>query len=65
MWPKVDHSNGGSRRAEAEVKSPASSRPLLKRQGSPLPRREDDAPVFRSSNNPCTRPPHESPVPSH
>ena len=43
-------SNGGSRRAEAAVKSSAGSRPLLKQQGSPLPRREDDAPVFRSSN---------------
>jgi hypothetical protein len=58
-------SNGGSRRAEAAVKSRAGSRPLLKWQGSPLPRREDDAPVFRSSNNSCTRPPHESPVLSH
>jgi hypothetical protein len=46
-------------------KSPAGSRPLLKRQGSPLPRREDDAPVFHSSNDPRTRPPRESPVPSH
>jgi hypothetical protein len=43
-------SNGGSRRAEAAVKSSASSRPLLEQQESPLPRREDDAPVFRSSN---------------
>jgi hypothetical protein len=43
-------SNGGSRRAEAAVKSSAGSRPLLEQQGSPLPRREDDAPVFRSSN---------------
>jgi hypothetical protein len=43
-------SNGGGRRAEASVKSSAGSRPLLKQQGSPLPRREDDAPVFRSSN---------------
>jgi hypothetical protein len=43
-------SNGGSRRAEAEVKSSAGSRPLLGQQGSPLPRREDDAPMFRSSN---------------
>ena len=43
-------SNGGSRRAEAAVRSPAGSRPLLEQQGSPLPRREDDAPVFRSSN---------------
>jgi hypothetical protein len=42
--------NGGSRRAEAVVKSSAGSRPLLEQQGSPLPRREDDAPMFRSSN---------------
>jgi hypothetical protein len=54
-----------SRRAEAAVESPAGSRPLLKRQGSPLPQREDDAPVFRSSNGSRTRPPRESPVPSH
>jgi hypothetical protein len=47
-------SNGGGRRAEAEVKSSASSRPLLGQQGSPLPRREDDAPVFRSSNGSLT-----------
>jgi hypothetical protein len=38
-------SNGGSRRAEAAVKSSAGSRPLLEQQGSPTPRREDDAPV--------------------
>jgi hypothetical protein len=44
------HSNGGSRRAEAAVKSSAGSRPLLEQRESPLPRREDDAPVFRSSN---------------
>jgi hypothetical protein len=43
-------SNGGGRRAEATVKSSASSRPLLGQRESPLPRREDDAPVFRSSN---------------
>jgi hypothetical protein len=43
-------SNGGSRRAEAAVKSSAGSRPLLEQQESPLPRHEDDAPVFRSSN---------------
>jgi hypothetical protein len=43
-------SNGGSRRAEAAVKSSASSCPLLEQQGSPLPRREDDTPVFRPSN---------------
>jgi hypothetical protein len=43
-------SNGGSRRAEAAIKSSAGSRPLLEQQGSLLPRREDDAPVSRSSN---------------
>jgi hypothetical protein len=43
-------SNGGSRRAEAAVKSSAGSRPLLEQQESPLPWREDDAPVSRSSN---------------
>jgi hypothetical protein len=43
-------SDGGGRRAEAAVKSSTSSRPLLEQQESPLPRREDDAPVFRSSN---------------
>jgi hypothetical protein len=47
MWA---NSNGGDRRAEAAVKSSAGSRPLLGQQESPLPRREDDAPVFRSSN---------------
>jgi hypothetical protein len=48
-------SNGGSRRAEAAVKRSAGSRPLLKQQGSPLPRREDDAPMHRSSNDSRTR----------
>jgi hypothetical protein len=43
-------SNGGSKRAEAAVKSSAGSRPLLGQRESPLPRREDDAPVFHSSN---------------
>jgi hypothetical protein len=43
-------SNGGGRRAEAAVKSSAGSRPLLGQQGNPLPRREDDVPVFRPSN---------------
>jgi hypothetical protein len=43
-------SNGGGRRAEAAVKSSASSRPLLGQRESPLPRREDDTPVFHSSN---------------
>jgi hypothetical protein len=46
-WPK---SGPAVTVAEAAVKSPAGSRPLLKRQESPLPRREDDAPVFCSSN---------------
>jgi hypothetical protein len=43
-------SNGGGKRAEAAVTSSASSRPLLGQRENPLPRREDDAPVFRSSN---------------
>jgi hypothetical protein len=43
-------SNGSNRRAEATVKSSTGSRPLLEQQRSPLPRREDDAPVFRPSN---------------
>jgi hypothetical protein len=43
-------SNGGGRRAKAAVKSSAGSRPLLGQRESPLPWREDDAPVFRSSN---------------
>jgi hypothetical protein len=43
-------SNYSSRQAEAAVKSPAGSRPVLKRQESPLPRHKDDAPVFHSSN---------------
>jgi hypothetical protein len=58
-------SNCGSRRAEAAVKSPAGSRPLLKRQESPLPRHEDDAPMFCSSNDSRTWPHREPPVPSH
>jgi hypothetical protein len=37
-------------RAEAAVKSTAGSRPLLEQQESPLPRREDDAPMSRPSN---------------
>jgi hypothetical protein len=41
-------------RAEAAIKSSAGSRPLLGQQESPLPQREDDAPVFRSSNGSCT-----------
>jgi hypothetical protein len=43
-------SNGGGRRPEAAVKSSASSRPLLGQRENPLPRCEDDAPVFHSSN---------------
>jgi hypothetical protein len=43
-------SNGDGRRAEAAVTSSASSRPLLRQREDPLPRREDDASVFRSSN---------------
>jgi hypothetical protein len=43
-------SNGGGRRAEAALKSSADSHPLLEQQGSPLPRREDDTPVFRPLN---------------
>jgi hypothetical protein len=46
-------SNGGSRRAEAAVKLSAGSRPLLEQQESPLPQREDDALVIRSSNSSC------------
>jgi hypothetical protein len=48
-------SNGGGRWAKAAVKSSASSRPLLGQRENPLPRREDDAPVFRSSNGSRTR----------
>jgi hypothetical protein len=47
-------SNGGGRQAEAAVKSLVGSRPLLGQRESPLPRREDDAPMFRSSNGPRT-----------
>ena len=43
-------SNGDGRRAEAAVKSSAGSCPLLGQRESPFPRREDDAPVFRSLN---------------
>jgi hypothetical protein len=47
-------SNGEGRRAEAAVKSSAGSRPLLEQRENPLSRREDDVPVFRSSNGSCT-----------
>jgi hypothetical protein len=46
-------SNGGSRRAEAAVKSSAGSRPLLEQQESPLPRCEDEMPVPRTARA-CT-----------
>jgi hypothetical protein len=59
-------SNCSGRRAEAAVKSPAGLHPLLKRRESPLPRREDDALVSRSSNGShAQQAPRESPVPSH
>jgi hypothetical protein len=48
-------SNCSNRRVEAVVQSPTGSHPLLKRQGSPLPRSKDDAPVFCSSNGSRTR----------
>jgi hypothetical protein len=48
-------SNDGGRRTEAAVKSTAGSRPLLEQRENPLPRREDDAPVFRSSSGSRTR----------
>jgi hypothetical protein len=50
-------SNGGGRRAEAAVASSAklTSHPETAREPYPLPRREDGAPVFRSSNGSCTR----------
>jgi hypothetical protein len=46
-WAGTD---GSGKQAEAAVKSSAGSRPLLGQRESPLPRRKDDAPVFRSSN---------------
>jgi hypothetical protein len=52
---KRTDSNCSDRQTEAEVQSPTDSHPLLKRQGSPLPRSKDDAPVFRSSNGSRTR----------
>jgi hypothetical protein len=62
---KWTNSNVGNRRAEAAIKSSAGSRPFLEQQGNPLPQREDDAPVFHSSNDSRTLPPREPPVPSH
>jgi hypothetical protein len=50
-------SNGGSRRAEAAVKSSAGSCPLLEQQGSLLPRREGDTPVPRTTRSRTTAAP--------
>jgi hypothetical protein len=44
--PAVIAAAGGRK----QRKSSAGSRPLLEQQESPLPRCEDDAPVFRSTN---------------
>jgi hypothetical protein len=52
---KRTDSNCSNKWAEAAVQSPTGSHPLPKRQGSPLPRSKDDAPVFRSSNGSRTR----------
>jgi hypothetical protein len=57
-------SNCSNRRVEASVQSPTGSHPLLKRRRSPLPRSKDDAPVFRSSNDSCTRNRHPANHPS-
>jgi hypothetical protein len=46
---KWANSNGGSRRAEAAVKSSAGSCPLLEQQESPLPWCEDETPVPRTA----------------
>jgi hypothetical protein len=54
MAQKWAGSNGGDRRAEAAVESPAGSRPLRKRQEIPLPRSEDDAPVPRTARTRAT-----------
>jgi hypothetical protein len=48
-------SNGGGGRAEAVSRRQPSSRHLVGQRENPLPRREDDAPVFRSSNGSRTR----------
>jgi hypothetical protein len=52
---KRTSSNCSNRCVEAAVQSPTGSHPLLKRQGSHLPRSKDDAPVFHSSNGSRTR----------
>jgi hypothetical protein len=61
---KRTDSNCSNRRVEAAVQSPTGSHPLLKRQGSPLPRSKDDAPVFRSLNGSRTRNRHPTNRPS-
>jgi hypothetical protein len=48
-------SNCDSRQEEAVVQSPTGSHPLLKQQGSPLPRSKDNALVLRYSNGSRTR----------
>jgi hypothetical protein len=48
-------SNGGGRRAEAAAKSSAKLTSPPGQRENPLPRREDGAPVFRSSNGSHTR----------
>jgi hypothetical protein len=56
-------SNCSNRRVEAAVRSHTGSHPLLKRQGSPLPRSKDNAHVFCSSNGwrTCNRRPANRP----
>jgi hypothetical protein len=58
-------SNCSSIRAEAAVQSPTGSHPLLKRQGSPLPRSKDDTPMLRSSNGSRTHNRRPANRPSH
>jgi hypothetical protein len=60
-WPAVMAAACGRKQ---QPKSSAGSGPLLEQQGNPLPRREDDAPVFRPSNV-SQWSPREPPVPSH
>jgi hypothetical protein len=62
---KRTSSNCSNRRAEASVQSPTGSHPLLKRQGSLLPRSKDDSPVVHSSNGSGTRNRRLTNRPSH
>jgi hypothetical protein len=48
-------SNGGGRRQEQRSRRQPSLRPIRGQRENPLSRREDDAPVFRSSNGSRTR----------